>query len=50
MVFWIICNAMRRATTAVFRHALRTRKDSIMPSRLLGVTVRLPAKAACAAF
>ena len=28
----------------------RTRRDSIIPSRLFGVTVRLPAKAACAAF
>src|ERR1700687_1680925 len=50
MVLWIICNAMRRAATAVFRQALSTRKDSIMPSRLFGVTVRLPAKAACAAL
>src|SRR5215212_3634038 len=49
-VLWIICSATRRAATAVFRHAFRTRRDSIMPSRLLGVTVRLPVKAAWAAF
>src|SRR3954453_6407512 len=50
MVFWIICSAMRRAATAVFRQALKTRNASIIPSRLFGVTVRIPANAACAAF
>jgi len=39
----------RRAATAVFRQALRTRMASIVPSRLLGVTTRLRAKAAGAA-
>ena len=50
IVFWIICRATRRAATAVLRQALSTRRDSIMPLRLLGVTVRLPANAAWAAF
>ena len=50
IVFWIICRAMRRAVTAVFRQALKTRNASIIPSRLFGVTVRMPANAACAAF
>jgi putative transposase len=42
--------ATRLALTAVFRQAMRTRRDSIIPSRLRGVTVRWPAKAAWAAF
>src|SRR5256885_10782751 len=50
MVLWIICSATRRAATAVLRQAFSTRRDSTIPSRLLGVTVRRPAKAACAAF
>jgi hypothetical protein len=50
MVFWSNCSATRLADTAVFRQAIRTRSDSIMPSRLRGVTVRWPAKAAWAAF
>ena len=50
IVFWISCRATRRAATAVLRQALSTRRDSIMPLRLLGVTVRLPANAAWAAF
>lgn len=49
MVLPIICSAIRRACTAVLRHAVSTRSASIMPSRVFGVTVRLPAKAACAA-
>jgi hypothetical protein len=39
MVFWSNCSATRLADTAVFRQAIRTRSDSIMPSRLRGVTV-----------
>jgi len=50
IVLWIICRATRLALTAVFRQAMRIRRDSIMPSRLRGVTVRWPAKAAWAAF
>ena len=50
MVLWIICSATRRAATAVLRQAFSTRRDSTIPSRLLGVMVRRPAKAACAAF
>jgi hypothetical protein len=42
MVFWIICRAVRRAATAVFRQALKTRNASIIPPRLFGVTVRMP--------
>jgi hypothetical protein len=49
MVLWIICRATRRAAAAVSRQALSTRSASIIPSRLFGVTVRLPAKAAWAA-
>ena len=49
-MLWIICSATRLALTAVFRQAMRIRRDSIMPSRLRGVTVRWPAKAAWAAF
>jgi hypothetical protein len=30
---------------AVFLHTFRTRNDSSMPSRVLGVTVRIPANA-----
>src|SRR3954465_14027343 len=40
IVFWIICRATRRAATAVLRQALSTRRDSIMPLRLLGVAVQ----------
>jgi hypothetical protein len=40
IVLWIICKATRVALTAVFRQAMRTGGDSIMPSRLRGVTVR----------
>src|SRR5438477_11857206 len=40
MVLWIICSATRRAATAVLRQAFSTRRDSTIPSRLLGVTVR----------
>src|SRR3954466_6399194 len=50
IVFWINCRATRLAATAVFRHAAKTRSDSTMPSRLRGVAVRWPAKAAWAAF
>jgi hypothetical protein len=32
------------------RQTFSTRSDSFMPSRVLGVTVRMPAKAAWAAF
>src|SRR3546814_4409969 len=47
---WISCNAIRRAATAVLRHTLSTRNDSTNPSRVFGVTVRIPANAAWAAF
>lgn len=46
IVLWIICGAIRRAVTAVLRQATNTRNASIIPSRLRGVTVRWPAKAA----
>ena len=49
IVLWIICRATRLAL-AVFRQAMKIRRGSVMPSRLRGVTVRWPAKAAWAAF
>ena len=45
----ISCTATLPAKTAVFRQLLTTPRALVMPSVLLGVTVRPPEKAACAA-